>query len=81
MENERSNSIVKMPSLTKEAKTFNAIAIDSTIQGMKTAALMDRTVMEAERVQEEKKKNSIREEVIIPTAADIREAREEGEYR
>lgn len=74
-------SVVKTPSLTKEAKSFNAIAIDSTVQGMKTAAYMDRQVIEAERAQKEARENSVREETPIPTGAEIREAREEGEYR
>lgn len=79
MENER--SIVKTPSITKEAKTFNNIAIDNTVQGMKTAAYMDKQVIEAERAQREAKENPVIEETPIPTGAEIREAREEGEYR
>lgn len=78
-ENER--GIVKVPSLTKEAKTFNSIAIESTIQGMKTAAFMDKQINEAERQQKEARENPIKEETIIPTGAEIRQAREEGEYR
>lgn len=74
-------SIVKTPSLTKEAKAFNAIAIDSTVQGMKTAAYLDKQVIEAERVQKEARENPVKEEMPIPTGAEIREAREEGEYR
>ena len=78
-ENER--SIVKTPSITKEAKNFNAIAIDNTIQGMKTAAFMDRQINEAEREQRKAKENPVREETPIPTGTEIRQAREEGEYR
>ncbi len=74
-------SVIKTPSLTKEAKAFNAIAIDSTVQGMKTAAYMDRQVIEAERMQKEESTNRAQEEMPIPTGAEIREAREEGEYR
>lgn len=79
--NENERSIVKIPSLTKEAKTFNAIAIDSTVQGMKTAAFMDRQISEAEKQQREAKENTTKEETIVPTGAEIRQAREEGEYR
>lgn len=79
MENER--KVVKTPSLTKEAKSFNAIAIDNTVQGMRTAAYMDRQVIEAEREQREVRENPVREEMLIPTGADIREAREEGAFR
>lgn len=79
MQAERSS--VKTPSLTKQAKSFNAIAIDSTIQGMKTAALLERTVREAERMQQEVKRKPDEKEIIIPTGTEIREAREEGEYR
>lgn len=80
MEAER-NSIVKTPSLTKQARTFNAIANDNTIQGMKTAAVMDRNIREAEKAQKEARNNPVIEETRVPTGAEIREAREEGEYR
>lgn len=79
MQNERSS--VKTPSLTKQAKVFNAISIDSTIQGIKTVALLERTAREAEKVQREVRANSEKEKIVIPTGAEIREAREEGEYR
>ena len=79
IENERNS--VGMPAITKEAKTFNAVAIDNTIQGMKTAAFMDRQINEVEREQREAKETPEREETPIPTGAEIRQAREEGEYR
>ena len=78
-ENERST--VKTPGLTKEAKIFNSIANDNLVQGMKTAALMDRQILEAEKEQIKLKERTVREETPIPTGAEIRKAREEGEYR
>lgn len=75
------SSAIKTPSLSKVAREFNAIALDSTVQGMKTAALMDRTIREAERVQEEARQNTVQEEMTVPTGEEIRQAREEGEYR
>ena len=78
-ENER--SIVKTPSITKEAKNFNAIAIDNTIQGMRTAAFIDKQISNAEREQREAKENTVKEETPEPTGTEIRQAREEGEYR
>lgn len=79
MENER--SVVKTPSLTKEARTFNGIAIDNTIQGMRTASYLDKQIGEAEREQREARENPIKEETRVPTGTEIRQAREEGEYR
>lgn len=79
--NEEPRSIITNPSITKEAKTFNSLATDSTIQGMKMAAYLDRQIAMAERTQIEKQANPEEKTEKVPTGAEIRQAREEGEYR
>lgn len=79
--NENERSIVKTPSITKQAKTFNSIDIHNTIQGMRTAAYMERKTRESEIEQIKASKNQTVEEIPVPSGSDIRAAREEGEYR
>ena len=78
---EGERSIVKAPSITKEAKTFNAIALNNTVQGMKTASILERQVREAEIEKSEAIKNQVKQEIPIPTGNEIREDIENGEYR
>lgn len=78
---EGERSIVKTPSITKEAKTFNAIAMNNTVQGMKTASILERQVREAEIEKSEAIKNQVKQEIPIPTGNEIREDIENGEYR
>jgi len=74
-------SIVKSPSITKEAKAFNALAIDDTIQGMKKASILERQVREAEIEKAEAIRNQVKQEIPIPTGDEIRADFENGEYR
>lgn len=76
-------SIVKAPSITKEAKAFNALAIDDTIQGMKKASILERQVREAEieKAEAEAIRNQVEQEIPIPTGDEIRADFENGEYR
>ena len=78
---EGERSIVKAPSITKEAKAFNAIAMNNTVQGMKTASILERQVREAEIERAEAIKNEVKQEIRIPTGNEIREDIENGEYR
>lgn len=78
---EGERSIVKAPSITKEAKAFNAIAMNNTVQGMKTASILERQVREAEIEKAEAIKNQVKQEIPIPTGNEIREDIENGEYR
>ncbi len=78
---EGERSIVKAPSITKEAKAFNAIAMNNTVQGMKTASILERQVREAEIEKSEAIKNQVKQEIPIPTGNEIREDIENGEYR
>ncbi len=78
---EGERSIVKAPSMTKEAKAFNAIAMNNTVQGMKTASILERQVREAEIEKAEAIKNQVKQEIPIPTGNEIREDIENGEYR
>lgn len=73
--------IVASPCISKIARTFNSMAIDSPIQGMKKVAYLDRQVAEAELAKKEALENPVIEEIPIPTGEEIRQAREEGEYR
>ena len=79
IEGERSS--VKVPSITKEAKAFNALTIDNTVQGMKTASILERQVREAKIEKAEAIKNQVEQETPIPTGNEIREDIENGEYR
>ena len=78
---EITRNIITTPSISKAARDFNNLAMSSTIQGMKTAAFLDRQIVQAEREQEESKKNPVIKEEPVPTGTEIRQAREEGEYR
>lgn len=72
---------VASPCISKIARTFNSMAIDSPMQGMKKVAYLDRQIAEAEKIQQEALGNPVIEEVLIPTGTEIRQAYEEGEYR
>ena len=72
---------VASPCISKIARTFNSMAIDSPIQGMKKVAYLDRQIAEAELTRQEALENPVIEEVPIPTGAEIRQDREDGEYR
>ena len=74
-------SIVKSPSITKEEKAFNALAIDDIIQGMKKASILERQVREAEIEKAEAIRNQVEQEIPIPTGDEIRADFENGEYR
>ena len=74
-------SIVKSPSITKEAKAFNALAIDDIIQGKKKASILQRQVREAEIEKAEAIRNQVEQEIPIPTGDEIRADFENGEYR
>jgi len=72
---------VGTPSISKEAKAFDNLPLDSTIQGIKTASFLDRQIAEKEKEQRESRRNPVKEEMPVPTGSEIREDREEGEYR
>lgn len=78
---ESNKSIIKTPAISREAKNFNGLATDSIIQGIKTAAFLDRQITEMERNQRKSKANPVKEDIPVPTGTEIRKAREEGEYR
>lgn len=71
---------IAYPCISRIAKTFNSLPTDNTIQGMKKVAYLDRQIAEASREQRKALENPVIEEKI-PTGADIRRDREEGEYR
>ena len=73
--------VVASPCISKIARTFNNMATENPIQGMKKVAYLERQISEAELARKEALENPVREEEIIPTGAEIRQAREEGEYR
>lgn len=79
--NETERNIITTPSISKVAKAFNNLPLNSTVQGMKTAAFLERKIDEAERERRESQANPVIEEMPVPTGAEIRQAREEGEYR
>lgn len=74
-------SVIGIPCISKIANTFNGMATDTPIQGMKKAAYLERQIAEAELARKETLENPVIEEVPIPTGAEIRQDREEGEYR
>lgn len=74
-------NVITTSSISRAAKTVNNLPINATVQGMKTVALLERQILEAEREQKESQANPVIEEVPVPTGAEIRKAREEGEYR
>lgn len=72
---------IATPSITTTASRFNGLILDNTVQGMKTAALLERQIGEAEKRQEVEKANPVIKEEPIPTGHQIRNDREQGEYR
>ena len=74
-------NVISSPCISKIAKTFNSMATDTPIQGMKKAANLERQIAEAELAQRKVKENPVIKEEIVPTGAEIRQDREEGEYR
>ena len=79
--NEIEKKGIATPSITTIAAKFNGLILDNTVQGMKTASLIERQVIEAERRKEEERANPVIKEEPIPTGHDIRIDREQGEYR
>lgn len=74
-------SSIASPCISRIARTFNSMPIDSTVQGMKKAAYLDRQIEEALKEQERVQGNPVEEKEQIPTGAQIRQDREVGEYR
>ena len=72
---------VAAPCISKIARTFNNMATDNPIQGMKKVAYLDREIAEAELAKQEALENPVIEEVPIPTGAEIIQDREDGEDR
>ena len=72
---------IASPAISKIARTFNSMAIDSPIQGMKKVAYLDRQITEAQLAQRKVQENPVIKEEKVPTGAEIRQDREEGEYR
>ena len=71
---------VKTPSITRESQLFDKIGINETVQGMRYAAHIDRTINEAEIAQQQNIEQAS-DEIPVPTGDDIRQDRENGEYR
>lgn len=78
---ENGTNTVANSSISKIARTFNELSVDDTIQGIKTAALLDRQITEKEIEKQANRKNPEKNQVGIPTGADIRQDYEEGMYR
>ena len=73
--------VIASPCVSKIARTFNNMATYNPIQGMKKVVYLDRQIAEAELAKQEALENPVIEEVPIPTGTEIRQDREEGEYR